>query len=358
MDLGFDSYSYYPALRTRQAELKGLEMLRLDRKRHMLPLLTLGRWPKATDFGRSLEKAAESMEGLPFIVDLTDDGRHLPVEHKTLRDGSGHFKAWRDLTSQFEAAIPVVQMGGNARRRDVAQQARAIEAKVGKVAFRIRDFKQDTDVVVGALNSLDDILNAIVFVDCQYIRASFAAYHAATVSTIDTLRNEFPQLYIVILGTSFPMSALDFADSSKTHGTIDIAERALHSQIGGDAVAGYGDYGSIHSVVYDDATIMRWVPRIDYPRELEWIFERRNSDQPAQGYVECAKALLEVEPDIGSRDIWGEDMIRLAASGTPHAKAPASWISVRVNIHLSKQVDLSQYLAANSAAPSDTEDQD
>jgi hypothetical protein len=350
MNLRFDSYRYFPALRTRQAEIKGLEMLSPVRKDQILPLLTIGRWPKAVDFHRSLEKAEESMSGLPFIVDLTDDARHLPEQHGALCDSSGYFRAWRDFVGQSRQAIPVAHMIGRIRGRDVAQQARAIEAKAGKVAFRIRDFERDIPLVIGALSALDDVLNAIVFIDCRYIRPAFAAFNTATIATIDRLRAEFPQLFIVTLGTSFPMSTLDFADSSKTHGTIDIAERVLHSQVGGDSVAGYGDYASIHSIIYDDAPVMKWVPRIDYPRELEWYFERRASDQLANGYAECARALLEVEPAIGSRDIWGEDMIRLAAAGTPHAKAPASWISVRVNIHLSKQVDLSQDLAAINTA--------
>ena len=100
---------------------------------------------------------------------------------------------------------------------------------------------------------------------------------------------------IALLSTSFPSSTLSFVDSSQTRGSIDILERDLHARVGGATVAAYGDHGSIHSIVYDDAPIMRWSARVDYPRELTWQFERRRSDQTAAGFISAAEAVAASE---------------------------------------------------------------
>jgi len=341
IDVDFGAYRYFPALRTRQAELKGLEKLDAQRKAKILPTLTLGRWPRALDFAKAAEKAAEAAAG-PFILDLTSDGAHLANEQAKLRAPEGAFGAWRAFAAEVPLAIPVVQMAEGPGVRDFIKQAQAIEKAAGRVVFRIRDFSKDTSATISAPSALDDVRNALVMIDCQFIRPALVAYVTACVSTINALRAEFPELVIAVLGTSFPQSTLSFADSTGTRGSIDIQERALHARIGGNAVAAYGDHGSVHSVVYDDAPIMRWAARVDYPRDLDWYFERRPSDQSAEGYVSAARAVAATDPDIGKRGIWGEEVILRAAAGDVLGqRAPAPWISVRVNIHLARQIDLS-----------------
>lgn len=352
-DLDFENYKYFPALRTRQAELKGLQELNQDRKRRVLPLLTLGKWRQAPDFCRAAEKADEAMDGLPFFLDLTTDGRHLADQIGQLRDSTKGFKAWRDFASNYEHAIPVVQFATGARVRDIVRQATGIEKAKGKVGFRIRDFGADVAPVISALSAMDDPRNAMVFVDCEYIRGALAAYVAAAVSTINALRTEFPESFVCVLSTSFPASTKPFADASQQRGSIDILERDLHARVGGYSVASYGDHGSIHSVIYDDVPVMRWVPRIDYPRESDWYFERRPGASPEAGYQSAAQALVELDDEIGTRDIWGEQKIIETAQGNPLAKAPGPWIASRVNIHLSRQVDLSERLNGDAVDDDD-----
>lgn len=354
VDIDFSAYRYYPTLRTRQAELKGLEKLDVARKAKILPTLTLGRWPKALDFSKAAQKAAEAAGG-PFILDLTSDGAHLANEQAKLRNPAGAYSAWREFVAETPSAIPVVQAADGTGVRDFIKQTQAIEKSTGRVVFRIRDFSKDTQAVIGALSALDDARNALVLIDCQYIRPALVAYVTACVSTINALRAEFPELVIAVLGTSFPQSTVPFADASGTRGSIDILERSLHARIGGNAVAAYGDHGSVHSVVYDDAPIMRWAARVDYPRELDWYFERRPSDQSADGYVSAAKAVAAIDPEIGTRGIWGEDVILRAAAGDVLGqRAPAPWISVRVNIHLARQIDF----ATRERGDQDSEDGD
>ncbi|MPT26898.1 MAG: hypothetical protein E2602_08300 [Achromobacter sp.] len=359
MDVNFDNYHYFPTIRARQAELKGLEMLDDARKAKIMPILTLGKWRNALDFGRGAEKAQQAMGNLPYFLDLTTDATHLPDQQKALRDRTGAFAAWRSFAAECPNAIPVVQMSSESGVRDIIKQGQEIERTWGKVAFRIRDFSAETPIVVNALSALDDPKNAIVFIDCQYIREAMAAYTTASIHAINQLRSEFPEVVISVLATSFPSSTIPYTDDDgKSRGSIGILERQLHARIGGDTVAVYGDHGSIHSVVYDGVpAIMKIVPRIDYPRELEWSFERRPKIKDlAEGYCSAAEALVDTDSDIGTRNIWGESMIVETANGTPYARAAGPWIAVRVNIHLSRQIDFSEAIA--SGAVSNGEDDD
>lgn len=343
----FDSYPYFPALRTRSAELKGLQQLAIEQRAAMLPLLTLGRWPRSNDFLRSAERAAEVMQGAPYCLDLTHDGNHLPEAQQQLRNPARGYETWRQFVARWPQAIAVMQLNPEARLHDWVLQARLLESQAEALAFRITDFAQHTPLVMQALCALDRSQNAIVFLDCQYIRGQMPSYVSACRVVINQLRTEFPDLMIVVMSTSFPSSVVNFADASQSAGSIDILERELHAQLGGCTVAAYGDHGSIHSVVYDETSPLRWAARIDYPHELCWDFARSPKDQSVQGYVRAAQAIVTSDPHLGSRGLWGEHMILRAAQGQPHGAAPVSWIAVRVNLHLARQLAWSQRLREN-----------
>jgi hypothetical protein len=339
----FDEYRYYPTLRTRSAEIKGLEKLDTAMKQKMLPLITLGKWPKSDDFAKSADKAVEAMEGNPFFFDLPNDPRHHSISSSELTKPADNFERWREFISRYEHAIPIVQMTGGTRR-EISQQARKFEASVGKVGFRIRDFSKETPLVIAALSALDSVENALVFLDAQYIRSAFSAYVAACTGTINALRAEVPETLIATLSTSFPASRTQFCDGNRTHGAINNLDRELHESIGGTSIAMYGDYGAIHAVIYDDQPIMmRWSPTIDYPLDYEWVFERRPGTENGVGYIDAAKALVETFPEIATSTLWGDNMIADAANGNLFGSGPQSWIAVRVNLHLARQLQLSEF---------------
>lgn len=275
-------------------------------------------------------------------MNLSTDSRKAEDHWATLNQSDNWFENWRKFAERYPGAIPVVLIPPGAKTRDVVQQASAIEDSHECVPFRIQDFSNETPLVISAISALKDPSKAVVFIDCQYIRDAMVAYTTAAITTINRLREEFPALLISVLSTSFPSSTLPFADATKQTGAIGIQERDFNIRIGGSPVAVYGDHGSIHAVVYDEVPIMRWSPRIDYPEFNVWNFERRSSSIIGNeaAYVECAKALVKnFGETMQSTNTWGERMIMEAADGRPFAKAPANWISVRVNIHLARQID-------------------
>lgn len=349
--IDFEDLRYYPALRTRGAEIRGLSMLDEARKARIIPLITLGKWPKSDDFSRSLSKAREAMGNQPFFLDLPDDVRHHSSTSIALADSAENFSAWREFVGAHSNVIPVVQTSqGN--RRQIVQQALSLEEAHQYLGFRIRDFQRDTPLVIAALSALTRVQNAMVFVDAQYIRSALPAYIAAVTAAINSIRTEVPETQITVLSTSFPSARTQFFDASRERGTIPILDRELHQSIGGNSVASYGDYGSIHAVIYDDQPIMKWSPTIDYAQEYDWVFERRpGKESNTEGYREAAQGLLNRFPHVEQSDIWGDQMILEAAEGQPFGASPQSWISVRVNLHLTRQIDLAYQ------APDDSEDE-
>ena len=198
---------------------------------------------------------------------------------------------------------------------------------------------------VSAVSALDDTDNAMIFIDSKYIRSSYLANLSATVAAINSIRTEIPSAFISTLATSFPTSPSSFAKEDN-RGSIDIMERELHRELGGYDTCAYGDYSSIHAVVYDDASpIMNWSARIDYPLYNEWDITKKPSAKSLADFREIARSVLARHPEIANSLIWGDQMIHSAATGGETAGAsPASWIAVRVNLHLSRQIDYTTQL--------------
>ncbi|MFA5912015.1 MAG: beta family protein [Burkholderiales bacterium] len=356
MAIKFEDYPYYPAIRSRQAEITGLEKLSTGQKQRILPIITLGKWPKAEDIAVSGEKAAEAMGGLPYLLDVTRESAHHNSSSKNLVDAKDAFRNWQNFVANFEHAIPVVQFSDDARVRDITNQAKAFEENIGRLAFRIANYEEDTPRVISALAALDSPESALIIVDLGYIRPIVPMATSVAIKTINELRDEIPEAIITIISTSFPQSVTAFSeDSSGVRGAIDILERELFQAIGGSDVCIYGDHASIHAVVYPDIG-GRYVPRIDLPLDDVWYFERRPG-AGSEGYIEAAKAIIAAHPHVTEGSDWGAEMIRDAAAGSIGGMGSASkWIAVRVNLHLATQLELSEALASGNSEEENEED--
>jgi len=343
MYVDFERYGYYPALRTRAAELGGLKQLTRQEKEKIVPLITLGKWPRSEDIQVSLDKVIDAMDDLPFILDVTREGKHHSEGSVGLLSEENNFAAWRSFVSQRENIVPVVQITDAARLREITMQAREFEETKQSLAFRITNPQRDVQKVISSLATLETPENALVFIDLGYIRGNMPIATAAAVSAINQLRQEIPETIISVLSTSFPSTVTTFCREDGRSGEIDIIERELFQTIGGRNICIYGDHGSIHAVVYDE-TGGRYVPRIDLPFDESWYFERR-SGQDSSGYIDAARSILRECPEVADEDGWGAQMIRDAADGRIEGMgSPAKWIAVRVNMHISRQIQLSEIL--------------
>lgn len=344
MSVNFEDFTYYPALRTRPAEMLGYQELAGDVKDNLLPLITLGAWPKQPGVASSLSSAKSALGDRPFILDLTREPPYQNNEVQELLSPTNTFKSWLTFVAANPLAIPVVQMTKATRLPDFIRQTRKLaELSQQRVAFRIVDLAADTTRVVSALSALDSAEQAIVILDLGLVtRDTMGAYIAASIGVINEIREDVPDATIAVIASSFPSSVTSYLDkdSGGTRGTIPILERELFEEIGSDACI-YGDHSSIHPKV-PITTGGKYTPRIDYPMAESWEFERR-PDTDAQGYVSAAKALIRSYPEIKRNSCWGAQKVVSAAAGLiDKMKTPSSWIAARVNMHITRQLGLSQ----------------
>lgn len=353
MKVNFNDRIYYPSLRSRAAELLGLKELSQNVKSNILPIITLGKWPRSDDIQASMDEVLTAMEGLPFILDVTREAAHHNGSSLELLDGLNGFQAWRGFVNRYENVIPVIQLNGSARVRDLTMQALELEKLKGSIVFKIVDFESDTDKVISIMSALDSPENALIVLDMGYIRNAVPMAASAAIRIINKLRNEIPESSICLTSTSFPQTVSSFVSgASATRGSIDMLERELYEIVGGRGVCLYGDHSSIHSVVYPDSQ-GRYVPRIDLPLDSSWYFERR-PDSSKTGYIDAAQAVLRTYPHVNSGTEWGARKIKDAAAGDiERMGSPAKWIAVRVNLHISRQLSLSNAIISNTDIDND-----
>lgn len=340
----FEGRNYFPAIRTRPAEIDGYSKLADEIKDAVTPIITLGAWPRHEDAVEPMKQVASALGDRPFILDVTK----VPLYQKSrifdLLNEKNSFERWRTFVSDIANVVPMIQITSSAKLSQVIKQARLLEsASSHQVAFRISNFLVETPKVIAALSALDAPEKSLVIIDAGYIRDSMSASLSACINTINDLREEIPEALITVISTSFPASVAGYLapESGGCRGTITIMERELHSAIGADAAV-YGDHASIHSKVYMTSG-GRFMPRIDYPLNDAWEIERRPEIRDSQGYIKAAEALIEKFPSILEESTWGAEKIRNAARGDIDGmRTPARWIAARVNMHVTRQVELSE----------------
>lgn len=349
---------YYPALRARGSELNGYSKLSDTVKDELTPLITLGSWRKMDDPSRGLIKASEAIgDNRAFYLDLTNERSHHSEGTLALTDKRNYFEKWRTYikqASQDHNIIPVVQLTGNSR--DAVRQAVYFEDDFGELGVRIDAFDQNqVEAAKAILSAIEDPQACMFFIDVAQIEArTTAAVSQVAIQVINQLRELHAGCSITTLSSSFPRSVATFGDK---RGEIDNEDRRLNHIIGGHDVAIFGDYGSIHATVYDDQPMARAAPRIDYPLEYQWIFERR----PKQGievFQELAQTISLLPDYDNSLGTWGHSVIEQVAAGDTDGWGSAQkWISVRVNIHISKQLAFSKLMIEGDGGEvSDAED--
>ena len=334
-----DLIRYLPAIRSRQAELKGYRELRQDTKRSLTPLVSLGKLGKIGEADRVLGTVAQTVGG-NFFLDLN------PVQGQTcsgfddLCNPADAYARWRHLAASCPGAVPVAILRDATPERPFIQQVRRIEATHGVVVVRSRRPGQELPSLQAAMSAIDDVNNLLVVLDFSYVRGALEPKENEALRVITALRTIDPAVRIVTLSSSFPKAVSAFGES---RGSLDIIERDFHAHIGGEEVAIYGDHASIYPVPFEPS-ISRWVPRIDYCLDYRWHFERRRDDDG--GYVACARATVALpdwDQEFADR-CWGAGMIaQTERTGTVPTGfgAPGNWIAARVNMHIERQTALS-----------------
>lgn len=344
--IDYSNINYCPTIRTRRAELSGLNNLDDRTKDKLLPLFVIGKWPRSDEAITSYNHTIKAFENRPHIIDLSRIQAHQNEEIEKLFRPDDNFRNWRDFVASINdkaQAIPTVLFNEHESipgLRAITQQAIKLESKYGQVAMNIDTTSaSDRNAALHVLSALDDPANCLCILQSGYItRETLEPSLAVTIKVMNEIRAIDPRVECVCSGSSFPRSPAEFGND---YGEIPILERDLYAEIGGREYAIYGDHASIHPIVYDAQIARGFVPRVDFPTYYSWIYYRGNSGSSKNdGYIECANKIINHDywEDLG---IWGTDEIKRVASGDASRMGnPSKWIAIRVNIHLYRQATL------------------
>lgn len=347
---------YIPIVKTTAAEIKGYDNLAPEVKTAILPLFELTRdrthkknYPEGR-LEKALEKALDAQPDGKMILDLTSHEDLINSEIEQLFDGTDGYKNWCSFiekTERMQNIVPVIQIDGDQfdnapdnAGQQITAQVQNLCALCDDVAFRANlDIETDElseflRYVCAGLDSLDKLT---VILDAEYIRPHTANGYAEEIgSRIMRLQSDHQINNFAVAASSFPKTVIAPNYGGENDGHFGIEEITLHSQLiemlQGTTIT-YSDYALIHPVRY----LVRggaWIPRIDFPLEKSVYYYRYRRE--SGGYVKAARHV------VGDRaydavECWGNDQIERAAKDKAEGLSPSFWISVRTNIHMTRQ---------------------
>lgn len=332
-----DGINYLPCIRSRRAELKGYKELRDETKAGLIPVISLGKLNQVD----SVEAVLRSVKEIAprAFIDLNLHAYQHCSDAARYCGSEGNYSAWRSLFDPNENYVPVAVLPTDANIRSFVRQVVEIERSHGVVAIRSRGGVQDLAVLQAAISAVGDVNNVLFILDFGYVRGATAPRESEARRLISALRGVDAETRIALVASSFPRSVSAYGEES---GVLDIEERDLHAQIGGKAVAIYGDHSSIYPEPFEPSP-SRFVPRIDYCLADSWIY-RRFRDSDISGYKRCATALVnsaDWEPAFALQS-WGAQKVQETSVAVPAGfGSPANWIAARVNMHIERQFSAS-----------------
>ena len=363
--MNFSDYIYVPKIRSRGAELAGVKELSSSAKSKILPFVDLCKSNKVTDIKSAFDKWHESFDGAA-IISAVQDSKVRVDDFDKLFPSPDNYISWLKFFEEIKARssnlIPNLHLNPEMSKRTFVQQVRDFENAFGKLVFKINPLKRrDFQAASVAASVIQDVSNILIILDSGQIgREHQKPALDATIHALNEIRRIDPGIEIVSMSGSFPRSFAPYCiNERETKGLIPMLEWQNYHAMGGQEVAIYGDYASIHGEFYEGA-FARFVARIDYPTPSSWIFERRsangNDDTRVQLYADAAQALMRDENWNDDLECWGADIIRQAASGTlAKFGTPGKWISVRLNLHIESIVKYLETGVNNSNQFSDSD---
>jgi hypothetical protein len=346
-------YSYFPILKTTDAELKAYEHLDDSVKEKILPIFELTRSRKSSkNIDRSIYKRLDKIEELclnrPFILDLTADTQLSNDQIKDIlnspKDG---FPLWVDLIRNINErklkVIPVIHYNPNFID-DVAKEVNELQKISNLLAFRVDIDDSDLEDYLLNLQKIYPLKNLILILDAKFIDCRKVNGDALNVfsSTIDRLLDTFGHKAfagILCAFSCFPDSVTKYGNDQ--YGCFPRLEKAtffaLKKYYDNTAHIYHSDYASVHPIRYDTAG-GQWIPRIDFFDESNTYYYRFRRENG--GYVSAAQKTVKDLRYVPIKEytVWADNEIEAAARGKPNGSNPSHWISCRINLYISKIV--------------------
>ncbi len=336
-----------PVLRTRRAELIAYDNLTSRVKDQILPIfeLTRGRRTKNDgqgDINKNISQIKKMVGDRWFGIDLTgSEEQQNPEIINMLSDGENAFESWVNLVSSLGCSHVIPAIHFDDFFPDLVSKQIANLRNISKfLLLRVPtdDYCKETiKIICSQLTDTNDIL---LLLDGGFIENKNNEKRVSDKLLFKEICELYPNAFhsISYSSSSFPKSVVSPSYGADEYGFFELPETHLFGELitsCGEIATCYSDYATVHPLSYPGGA-GGWVPRVDYPRGTDLFYYRYRRD--AGGYVRAARSVLEDEKYINHGD-WGCNEIELAAAGSPNGRSPAHWISVRMSLHMARQVE-------------------
>ena len=346
--MSLDRIVYCPVVTTRDAEFRGFAQIFGRTLDSLLPVIEITRSRRSKtnpggDIQKSLERALEVIGSRLFVLDVCGLGSQMNSQISDLLSSDNGFENWTTflIDNVPSSCIPVVHLEEPFDLINFNTQLTRLQTKFSRIALRIPTSYEYLSQAIGALASGLKRGNVYVaFIDSGYVKEDTKYGAIKKISEMLSHLVNLRPLLCAPLSSSFPSSVVDVGYGADDQGQFPLTEievadaaKAVGETLNLRVVQ--GDYSTIHPNEFT-GTVTNWVPRIDTPLDRSLFYHRIR--RPAGGYALCAARTVK-DPRYVRIKSWGIDQIEAAAAGSPAGKSPSFWISVRLNIHIERQVN-------------------
>ena len=332
---------YSPLLKTRDAELRGMENLSDEVLDKILPIYELTKSRKSKkapdgDIHKRMMKISEIQKGRPFVLDLCTDDKYINPQIEQLINETDGYYDWRYFLNLYDHLniIPMVHLYDDEDFSEVEHFVAEMSQIKSHLAVRLPyDLDDISKYILPIVSSMAFHCKLLVFLDADFIRNQ---EQKLLVDGFIQAVNDVPLHekieQVTMLSTSFPRNPASLGEDHK--GEFGILEEKLFKEISNKVTIGYGDYASINT---EQVEIMggTFVPRIDVCLDEKFIYKRYRRHEGS--YERCASEMVE-DPRYKPIDSWADNEIMSASKGNPSGISPSFWISVRINYYITKKV--------------------
>lgn len=333
-----------------------------------VPLESLRYIPGIYDFDGNVNKFIELFQEQPKVVlDITREDGLTCIEIDEITSSKNGYSNWvkfvSDLQSKTGNIAPtlIVNPSENETPEEHADNLKKQFHELSKVSKNLYyrcSVLIDPEFVYDLAILKEDIENFCssggsfnIELDHEFILPRTGTLHASrTTNVIRNVSHLIPSAGFVILSTSFPSDVAKVGNAE--HDLIRQEEVYLFEQIRQNTNITklfYGDYGSINPIRNDNVIMRGWRPRIDVPspdRITYYYREKKEKDgEYNEHYISVAQKAASDSHYAPIEDSWGFEQIEKAKVGLPPGKSPSFWISVRMEIHVLRQLQRLGFLA-------------
>lgn len=332
--------TYYPLMKTRDAELRAYNTLSDDTKNLIIPIfeLTKSRNTKIApdgDIRRRMEYIREILGNREFVLDVTQEEIYTNPQIYDLLDEKNGYYEWQYFLSGYKDLniIPTIHLYDINEYDEVRAFVKWASARYAKLALRVPLLLGAiTPILTTITESMAENCALLLLIDAGFIEENQQNRIIGEINeTIKLASITIKEKNIVLISTSFPRTPAGLGQDER--GIFRIRELDIFKNCAENRQIQYGDYASIHPHQYE----MRggtWIPRVDVSLDDVYIYTRYRREDG--GYIKAAKKML-LTPEYKSINCWGDEEIESAASGKPSGRNPAFWISVRMCIHMTRR---------------------